>query len=136
MALLILMASFLTWNATGTYSGNQTGIGVSTSFSQYWEYHGDPVMLLGGSDEDNLFQLPELENQLDLLVSVGGNYVRNTMSSRDSGNVWAFHLDPETGIYDLNRWNPEYWSRFEELLELTSEREIVVQVEVWATIYY
>ena len=106
---------------------------MSTSFPQYWEYHGDPVLLLGGSDEDNLFQLPGLENQLDLLVSVGGNYVRNTMSSRDSGNVWAFHLDPETGIYDLNRWNPEYWSRFEELLELTSEREIVVQVELWAT---
>jgi hypothetical protein len=127
------MASFLTWNATGTFSGNQTGIGVSTSFPQYWEYHGDPVLLLGGSDEDNLFQLPWLENQLDLLVSVGGNYVRNTMSSRDSGNVWAFHLEPETGIYDLNRWNPEYWSRFEELLELASEREIVVQVEVWAT---
>ena len=133
MALLLLMASLLTCNATGTYSGNQTGIGVSTSFPQYWEYHGDPVMLLGGSDEDNLFQLPGLENQLDLLVSVGGNYVRNTMSSRDSGNVWAFHLDSETGIYDLNRWNPEYWRRFEELLELTSEREIVVQVEVWAT---
>ena len=90
-------------------------------------------MLLGGSDEDNLFQLPQLEEQLDLLVSVGGNYVRNTMSSRDSGNIWAFYLDPETGLYDLNRWNPEYWRRFQELLELTSDREIVVQVEVWAT---
>lgn len=112
---------------------NPTDLRVSQEFPQYWEFHGKPVLLLGGSDEDNLFQLPGLENQLDLLVSGGGNYVRNTMSSRDSGNVWAFHLDPETGIYDLNRWNPEYWRRFEELLELTSEREIVVQVEVWAT---
>jgi len=112
---------------------NPTDLRMSQAFPQYWEFLGKPVLLLGGSDEDNLFQLPQLEEQLDLLVSVGGNYVRNTMSSRDSGNEWAFHLDPETGIYDLNRWNPEYWRRFEELLELTAEREIVVQVEVWAT---
>ena len=112
---------------------NYSGLQVSQEFPQYWEYNGEPLMLLGGSDEDNLFQLSGLQEQLDLLVSVGGNYVRNTMSSRDSGNVWAFYLDPETGLYDLNQWNPEYWRRFRELLELTSEREIVVQIEIWAT---
>jgi hypothetical protein len=110
-----------------------TGIDISKTHPQYWSYHGKPVMLLGGSDEDNLFQLPGLEEQLDLLVSVGGNYVRNTMSSRDSGNVWAFQMDPETGLYDLGKWNKEYWNRFQDLLELTSAREIIVQVEVWAT---
>ena len=112
---------------------NPPGLQPSQEFSQYWEYQGEPILLLGGSDEDNLFQLKELEEQLDLLVAVGGNYVRNTMSSRDSGNMWAFFMDPETEKYGLNRWNPEYWRRFEELLELTSEREIMVQVEVWAT---
>jgi hypothetical protein len=111
----------------------QSGIDVSERYPQYWEYNGVPVLLLGGSDEDNLFQIPHLEKQLDLLSSVGGNYIRNTMSSRDSGNVWAFNLDPESGKYDLNSWNPEYWKRFQSLLELTSEREIVVQVEIWAT---
>ena len=112
---------------------NSAGLQVSREFPQYWEYGGEPLMLLGGSDEDNLFQLAGLEEQLDLLLSVGGNYVRNTMSSRDSGNVWAFYLDPKSGLYDLNQWNSEYWRRFHELLELSSEREIVVQVEVWAT---
>ncbi len=112
---------------------NPAGLQVSQEFPQYWEYGGEPLMLLGGSDEDNLFQLSGLEEQLNLLLSVGGNYVRNTMSSRDSGNVWAFYLDPKSGIYDLNQWNPEYWRRFQELLELSSEREVIVQVEVWAT---
>lgn len=111
----------------------KSGIDISHNYQQYWEYNGEPVLLLGGSDEDNLFQLPQLEGQLDILASVGGNYVRNTMSSRDSGNVWAFHRDPESGIYDLNKWNPEYWSRFQALLDLAEQREIVVQVEVWAT---
>lgn len=109
------------------------GIDISPDYPQYWENDGEPVLLLGGSDEDNLFQLPELEAQLDLLTSVGGNYVRNTMSSRDTGNVWPFEFDPETGKYNLNRWNEEYWKRFERFLELTSERNIFIQIEVWAT---
>ncbi len=110
-----------------------SGIDLSLTHPQYWEYNGEPVLLLGGSDEDNLFQLHYLEQQLDKLASVGGNYVRNTMSSRDSGNVWAFHLDPESGLFDLNQWNPQYWRRFQSLLELSSQRDIVVQVEIWAT---
>jgi hypothetical protein len=115
-------------------SGQQSsGLDISQDYQQYWEYNGEPVLLLGGSDEDNLFQLPHLEQQLDLLASLGGNYVRNTMSSRDSGNVWAFQIDRESGKYDLNKWNPEYWDRFQSLLELTSEREIIIQVEIWAT---
>ena len=50
----------------------------------YWSYHGQPVLLLGGSDDDNLFQWPEekLIPQLDRIVAAGGNVVRNTMSDR------------------------------------------------------
>jgi len=129
----ILTALILAGCTTGKMAEVQTGIDVSETHPQYWAYHGEPVMLLGGSDEDNLFQLPGLEEQLDLLASVGGNYVRNTMSSRDSGNVWAFHLDPGTGKYDLGQWNDEYWNRFQALLELSSARDIIVQVELWAT---
>ena len=129
----ILTALILAGCTTGKVTEVQTGIGVSETHPQYWAYHGEPVMLLGGSDEDNLFQLPGLEEQLDLLASVGGNYVRNTMSSRDSGNVWAFRLDPGTGKYDLGQWNDEYWNRFQALLELSSARGIIVQVELWAT---
>ncbi len=97
---------------------------------RYWQYKGEPVLLLGGSVDDNLFQIPELEEHLDLLASVGGNYIRNTMSSRDKGNVLPF---AKTGDkYDLNAWNDEFWNRFENLLRLTSERDIIVQIEIWA----
>ena len=43
---------------------------------RYWQYEGEPVLLIGGSREDNLFQIPDLKEHLDLLVSVGGNYIR------------------------------------------------------------
>ena len=97
---------------------------------RYWQYKGTPVLLLGGTQDDNLFQIPGLEDHLDLLQSVGGNYIRNTMSSRDTGNIWPFYLQ-EDGFYDLDGWNTEYWSKFESLLKLTDERDIIIQIEVW-----
>ena len=97
----------------------------------YWQYKGEPVLLLGGSDDDNLFQWTgeKLRGHLDLLKSVGGNYVRCTMSSRDPGNVWPFAKVGDK--YDLERMNDEYWRRFEEFLEETAKRDIIVQIELW-----
>lgn len=92
------------------------------------------MLLLGGSVEDNLFQIPDLKEHLDLLKSSGGNYVRNTMSSRDKGNVWPFLL--VDGKYDLDQWNEEYWRRFDTFLTETAAREIIVQIELWATFDY
>lgn len=102
---------------------------------RYWQYKGKPVLLLGASDDDNLFNHPDiwpfgLESHLDLMVKHGGNYVRNTMTSRDHGNVWPFAVD-EAGKYDLTVWNDEYWRRFKRFLQLTSDRDIIVQLEVW-----
>ncbi|MBN1559894.1 hypothetical protein JW998_06560 [candidate division KSB1 bacterium] len=94
------------------------------------------MLLLGGSDEDNLFNHPDippngLAAHLDLLVSLGGNYVRNTMSSRDEGNLWPHDRDPETGLYDLDRFGDAYWQRFGDFLEMTRQRSIIVQIEVF-----
>ena len=97
----------------------------------YWQYRGQPVLLLGGSREDNLFQVPDLEAQLDLLASVGGNYLRCTMSSRDPGDVWPFERVPATGLYDLNKPGQAYWERFHLFLDLTAERDIIIQIELW-----
>ncbi|MFV1965382.1 MAG: hypothetical protein ACC628_08160, partial [Pirellulaceae bacterium] len=99
---------------------------------QYWQYQGEPVVLLGGTKDDNLFQLPDLEKHLDELARVGGNYIRNTMSDRnDHGfEVYPYKRLPN-GKYDLDQWNDEYWKRFERMLQLTRDRHIIVQIEVW-----
>ena len=97
----------------------------------YWQYKGQPVVLLGGTVEDNLFQIPNLIEHLDLLASVSGNYVRCTMSSRDEGDVWPFERDSKTGLYDLNQPGEAYWQRFENFLKLTAKRDIIAQFELW-----
>ncbi len=98
----------------------------------YWEYHGEPILLRGGSDDDNLFQWTgkTLTDHLDLLVSVGGNYVRNTMSCRDEGNVCAFQQTKDD-VYDLDQWNQEYWDRLKFFLQETARRGIIVQLTLW-----
>ena len=100
----------------------------------YWSRGDEPLLLLGGSDDDNLFQWPadKLIPQLDRIVSAGGNVIRNTMSDRQDGGfeVYPF-LRLENGKYDLDQWNSVYWNRFETLLEETAKRQIVVQIEVW-----
>ncbi len=99
---------------------------------RYWQYKGRPILLLGGSKDDNLFQIPDLKEHLDEMVSVGANTIRNTMSDRpDFGfEVRAFHQRPD-GKFDLDRWNDEYWRRLENMLRWTAERDIIAQIELW-----
>jgi hypothetical protein len=111
---------------------NDGRIDVHEEYPFYWRYEGEPTLLLGGSDEDNLYQWygERLTDHLDLLVSVGGNYVRNVMSDRDDGDEYAFR-EVADGTFDLDRWNDVYWKRFETFLEETAARDIVVQLEIW-----
>jgi hypothetical protein len=96
----------------------------------YWQYKGQPVLLVGGTRDDNLFQIENLKSHLDSLRNAGGNYIRNTMSDRDPGNARAFLRNSE-GKYDLEQWDESYWTRFRDMLELTRVRDIIVQIEVW-----
>jgi hypothetical protein len=128
--------------AIGLQSADSIGQNVSESDYQgikiynqnpwYWQYQGKPVILRGGSDDDNPFQWTgkELTDHLDLLASVGGNYLRNTMSDRDEGNVYAFKEVGE-GKYDLNQWNEEYWKRLTFFLDETYKRNIIIQLTLW-----
>jgi len=100
--------------------------------SRYWQYRGEPVLLLGGSKDDNLFQIPDLKEHLDEMARIGANYIRNTMSDRqDKGfELYPFHRLAD-GRYDLDQWSDEYWQRFHNMLTWTAERQIIVQIEVW-----
>ncbi len=99
----------------------------------YWQYKEEPIMLLGVSKDDNLFQIPDLKQHLDQMVEIGANYIRNTMSERTI-NTYEVSAYKKTGLkYDLTQWNPKYWQRFDSLLKWTYERDIIVQIEIWAT---
>lgn len=97
---------------------------------RYWEFKGKPVLFLGATNSHNLFQAEDMNEQIQTLLNAGGNYVRNTMSYREFGNV-APHFLGQDGKYDLNAWNEEYWKRFSNFLELMSKNDIIIQIEIW-----
>lgn len=84
--------------------------------ARYWQYKGEPVMLLGGSKTDDLFLADGLKAHLDEIQAVGANYVRNTMSQRE-GKELKPHQLLANGKFDLDRWNDEYWQRFQNMLK-------------------
>ncbi len=136
--ILAAVASVVTLLGAGHALGQ---IRPHTANGGYWEYRGKPVLLVGASDRDNLFQWAgdgeRLTRHLDLLAECGGNYVRCTMSSREyteDGFRWDVLPYPFTlieGKYDLMEWNEEYWRKLRTFLVETKARGIVVQLEIW-----
>lgn len=100
----------------------------------YWAYNDEPIVLLGATDTDSLFQWaqsPErLDTQLERLAAAGGNFVRNTMNSRRAGDAYPFARQAD-GRYDLTAWNETYWELFDTFLAATAARDIIVQIELW-----
>ena len=112
-----------------------SGLRPYSADGRYWEYRGEPIMPLGVSATDHLFladghEVDDLAAHLDAMQALGANYVRNTMSQREPWPLLAFERDAPTE-YDLDRFHDDYWQRFSDFLDWTSEREILVQIEVW-----
>ena len=104
----------------------------SEEHPRYWQYKGQTLMLLGGSEKDSLFHVPALEEHLDEMRAVGANYIRNTISDRKDRGYECWRVAQlADGRYDLDKWNDAYWQHLENLLRWTEEREIIVQIEVW-----
>ena len=100
----------------------------------YWQYGNRPVLLLGATDDENLFQRgrDEVIAQLDNLAAAGGNYDRCTMTGRPELGFEVYpHKKLRDGKYDLGQWNDTYWSKLQAYLEACNERDIVVQLEIW-----
>ena len=56
------------------------------------------------------------------------------MGWNDEGDIPPFKKVGDK--YDLNQWNEEFWTRFENFIRWTHEMDIIVQIEVWATFTY
>jgi hypothetical protein len=69
----------------------QSGIEAYEGNPYYWQYQGQPVLLLGGSSspehiqwiDEGMFLHPRLISELDTLQAAGGNLVRCLMSGED-----------------------------------------------------
>ena len=131
-----------THSFTVTVLSAQDGIAPDTGHPFFWNLRGTPTVLIGGSDDDSIFHwdLASLRAHLDLLVSVGGNYLRvaqnwRTFDTNRGDYVYDQRPQPWAqgagGRYNLFRFEPAYWEALQRLLHETAQRGIVVQLELW-----
>jgi hypothetical protein len=130
--LAALLGLALIASATARSSDNSDRIQPYPANPFYWQYKGQPVLLLGGSEADGAFQWTgdRLIDHLDLLHSVGGNVIRNVLSDRRPDSAKPF-LRLDNGRYDLEQWNEDYFARLRAFLEETVAREIIVHLTLW-----
>jgi len=128
----VILLSVANISCTSSAGSTEEGIRIYGENPFYWEYDGNPVMLIGGTKNDNLFQVDDLKSHLELLHSVGGNYIRCTMSSRDEGDVKAY-VKGDDGLYDLDKPNPVFWAKLDSTLSYCEKLDIIAQIEIWAT---
>ena len=112
--------------------GKHLEVSIDREKGKYFLLNGQPTLLVGGSNNDNIFQDHPIEPQLDTLVKYGGNYIRCTLSSRDFANQWPYQQRGDA-LYDLNVFSEAYWSRLDKFLKITQEKGIIVQLEIWDT---
>jgi hypothetical protein len=130
IGIIIALAVAMAWQNGVAHADNADRIQPWSENPAYWQYQGQPVMLLGGSKTDHIFLLDDLKEHLDEIHAVGANYVRNTMSQREGIELKPHKLLPD-GKFDMDQWNDDYWQRFQNMLKWTHERDIIVQIEVW-----
>lgn len=109
----------------------------------YWEHNGQPMVLIGGTWQDNPFQWADghddniLTEQLDLLQSVGGNYLRNVINCRQrafpelSDEGMASPFTEAGGLFDLSDYNEDFFQRLRTFLEMTEQRGFIIETELW-----
>lgn len=123
-------ADRVAWAGDDVQKRNADCIKPYAANPRYWQYKGQPVLLLGGSKTDHIFLLDDLKPHLDEIAQAGANYVRNTMSQREGVDLKP-HARRADGKFNLDEWNADYWQRFADCLEWCRQRDIIVQIEVW-----
>ncbi len=135
--LKISLLSILILCVTSFTSGKKSDKNRIKPWSEnqwYWQYKRKPIMLLGASNDDNIFQwsAKKLISHLDSMKSAGANYLRNTLND---GKYQGYEINPfhqlENGKYDLEQLNDDYFNKIEFLLKETEKRDIIVQIEIW-----
>jgi hypothetical protein len=72
-ATACLGAFALSWLAMTTFAAENPGrLRPYEKNPRYWQFKGKPVLLVGGSKDDSLFQIPDLKEHLDAIQTFSG----------------------------------------------------------------
>lgn len=136
------------------------GLRVSPENAAYLEFRGRPTLLVGSGEHygaliNRDFDLARYvasmrRDGLNYTRVFGGAYVepqgafnieRNTLAPASGRFLAPWARSDQPGYagggnkFDLGQWDPEYFARLRELLRLTSEAGVVVELTLFCTMY-
>ena len=140
---LVVLVAFLLFGSPGWAMWDGDEIKPYDQNPAYWQYEGNPTMLVGGfPGAHNVFLFSDQETlsgdplaKLDDLVASEGNVVRVIL---DPG--WAIRHNfpaPYTttnGKYNLTQFTTgsnSFWGKLDAFLDKANDLDVIVQLEIW-----
>ncbi len=104
-------------------------IQASTGNPYYWEYRGEPTLLVGAPLPEAPAHVEDVPGLLALVEECGANFARCTLPCSIDPLQSPFVV--KDGVAQLDQFDDAYFDRISLFLELTNARGIVVQLEIW-----
>ncbi len=123
----------------------------------YFEYKGSPLVLITSAEHYGalLNRAFDYKKYLQTLGTEGMNYTRifagtyaeipgesfgihnNTLAPKpdDFLTPWTFSLIEGKRMYDLDKWNDEYFLRLHDLVKTAAEEDIIIEFTFFTSIY-
>jgi len=133
-----------TWAVTTAGAPSIEGIEPYSGNARYWQFEGNPALLLGAFEgAHNVFLYPDQPNLsgnltalMDEMVGAGGNVMRCVVDpGRAVNDGFPSPFTGTPGNYNLDFYTSgtnSFWGKFETLLVEAAARKIIVQIEFWS----
>lgn len=161
LVVWLIPGLLLAWaNAVQSADPTNRGLRVSSANPRYLEFRGRPTLLVGSGEHYGALVNRDFDfrRYLATLQADGLNYTRvftgtyvepagafnieqNTLAPRSGRLLTPWARSGEPGYagggnkFDLGRWDPDYFARLRSLLREASDRQMVVELTLFCTMY-
>ncbi len=114
----------------------ETGLGIFEENPRYFTFDGEPIFFASRSFGWTAVSDPDLDYVRDIETTAahGGNLLRLTLfwpGHGEEGGELPWARDEDTGLYDLDEFNPAYFERLRHYLSVAREHDAVVNLELF-----
>lgn len=136
MALTAGVVALMAISFPNAASAADNGLGIFEENPRYFSFDGEPIFLASKSFGWTAISEPGFDYARDIetMAANGGNLLRLTLfwpSHGEEGGELPWVRDNETGLYDLDEFNPAYFERLRHYLSVAREHSAVVNLELF-----
>ena len=117
-------------------SGSKGELGIFEDNPRYFSWDGKPVFLASRSFGWTAISDPQFDyiHDIETMAANGGNLLRLTLfwpGHGDEGGELPWVRDEQTGLYDLDEFNPAYFGKLRHYIAVARKNKAVVNLELF-----